>query len=58
MSRRNGGETMADPNAGRIVAADDVCRKFVRIPESLIEEPEVCEWCEYYRDGLCVADES
>ncbi|MBR2831962.1 MAG: hypothetical protein IKE57_03430 [Oscillospiraceae bacterium] len=49
---------MNDTKAGRSVAPDDICQKFVRIPESLIEEPEVCEWCEYYRDGLCVADEA
>ncbi len=58
MNRVNGGENMNDTKAGRSVAPDDICQKFVRIPESLIEEPEVCEWCEYYRDGLCVADEA
>lgn len=29
------------------------CYNFIRIPESLIEEPDVCEWCEYYENGLC-----
>lgn len=49
---------MEENKSGRPVAADDICPRFIRIPESLIEEPEVCEWCEYYHDGLCtVGDE-
>ena len=35
------------------VDEDSVCRHFERIPESLIEEPEVCEWCEYFEGGFC-----
>ena len=40
-------------SAGRPVDENDVCRHFERIPQSLIEEPEVCEWCEHYNSGLC-----
>lgn len=43
-----------DTTKGKPVDAESVCRHFERIPQSLIEEPEVCEWCEYYSDGLCV----
>lgn len=42
---------------GRKTDAEGVCRHFERIPQSLIEEPEVCEWCEYYRDGMCFREE-
>lgn len=41
---------------GRPVAEDHNCCYFLRIPESLIEEPEVCEWCEFYRSGLCIRE--
>jgi hypothetical protein len=40
-------------NEGRKVDCESVCAHFIRIPESLIEEPEVCEWCEFYDEGLC-----
>jgi hypothetical protein len=40
----------------KAVSPDDICPKFIRIPESLIEEPEVCEWCQFYRSGYCVVD--
>lgn len=43
---------------GRPVDGQSVCRYFERIPQSLIEEPEVCEWCEYYENGFCVHSES
>ena len=36
------------------VNADDVCSAFDRVPYSLIEEPEVCEWCSYYDNGACI----
>lgn len=36
------------------VDIEDNCYFFERIPESLIEEPEVCEWCEYFKDGYCL----
>lgn len=36
------------------VAPDHVCRCFDRVPESLIEEPEVCEFCRSYAGGFCV----
>ena len=42
----------------KIVSPDHVCRHFDRIPESLIEEPEVCEWCSYYCDGACRFEET
>ncbi len=38
---------------GRETDPESVCRYFQRIPLSLIEEPEVCEWCEYFENGLC-----
>lgn len=38
---------------GKPVDIESNCYYFERIPESLIEEPEVCEWCEYFEDGLC-----
>ena len=38
---------------GRPVNEEDVCRYFERIAQSLIEEPEVCEWCEFFENGLC-----
>lgn len=41
------------PEAGVPVDIEAVCRFFERIPESLIEEPEVCEWCEFFEDGKC-----
>ena len=33
-----------------------VCIAFRRVPESLIEEPEVCEFCEDWQDGFCVRE--
>lgn len=42
---------------GRPVDEESVCRYFERIPQSLIEEPEVCEWCEHYENGLCFHEE-
>ena len=47
---------MDQETKARPVEADDICPRFVRVPESLIEEPEVCEWCQFYRGGLCFAD--
>lgn len=35
------------------VPPDYVCREFDRSPVSLIEEPECCENCAHYADGLC-----
>lgn len=35
------------------VSPDYICPRFRRVPDSLIEEPEVCEFCESYEDGLC-----
>ena len=35
------------------VSPENVCRDFERSPYSLIEEPEVCESCNYYEDGIC-----
>lgn len=43
---------------GRSVDSESVCRYFERIPQSLIEEPEVCEWCEHYENGLCFHTQS
>lgn len=43
----------AKTGPGVPVEEDGVCRFFERIPQSLIEEPEVCEWCEYYENGKC-----
>jgi hypothetical protein len=40
-------------NTPKKVGPEDVCAAFDRVPYSLIEEPEVCEWCSYYDDGLC-----
>lgn len=40
-------------NKVRLVGENDVCRHFDRAPYSLIEEPEVCEWCLYYNEGVC-----
>lgn len=36
------------------------CIRFERAPYSLIEEPEVCEWCIHYDDdaGLCQNEEN
>ena len=34
-----------DPNSN--------CIDFERVSYSLIEEPEVCEWCIFYDDGVC-----
>ena len=48
---------MEQEQKGRPVSPEDICRKFIRIPESLIEEPEVCEWCAFYRGGFCTVDE-
>ena len=42
-----------DKTNGRIVDPEGVCRFFERIPQSLIEEPEVCEWCEFFENGCC-----
>ena len=39
------------------VSADSVCIRFQRAPDSLIEEPEVCELCLFWRDGLCAEGE-
>ena len=41
----------------RPVDEEYVCRHFIRIPESLIEEPEVCEWCEFYDKGYCCKEQ-
>ena len=41
----------------RAAAPDSVCRLFDRAPDSLIEEPEVCELCANWRDGFCVLEE-
>ena len=38
---------------GNPVSEESVCRYFVRMAQSLIVEPEVCEWCEFFEDGLC-----
>ena len=35
------------------VSPDNVCPAFDRAPDSLIEEPEVCELCGFYDDGFC-----
>ena len=32
---------------------DSNCINFERVLYSLIEEPEVCEWCVYYDEGVC-----
>ena len=37
-------------------APDHVCIRFRRAPDSLIEEPEVCECCASWQDGLCLRD--
>ncbi len=42
---------------GSPVAPDHVCIRFQRSPVSLIEEPEVCENCALYDDGLCRREE-
>lgn len=38
-----------------IVKADDVCKFFDRVSWSLIEEPDICELCNYYEENgsLC-----
>ena len=36
------------------VAPDYICPRFDRVPDSLIEEPEVCEFCRSYDGGFCV----
>ena len=41
--------------AKRPVNADSVCLRFDRAPDSLMEEPEVCELCRRYEDGFCAA---
>lgn len=43
---------MADFTA---VKPDDVCRHFDRVSWSLIEEPDICENCNYYMEdsGCC-----
>lgn len=46
-----------DTAKAKPVDAESVCRCFERIPQSLIEEPEVCEWCRFYNDGLCLHEE-
>ena len=43
---------------GRSVDEESVCRYFERIPQSLIEEPEVCQRCEHYENGLCFHKEA
>jgi len=43
--------------SGRSVNAESVCRLFERDAQSLIEEPEVCQCCAYYEDGLCLRPE-
>ncbi len=40
--------------SGTPMPAEYVCIRFRRAPESLIEEPEVCENCVRWRDGFCV----
>ncbi len=39
--------------AAKAVEEDYNCINFERVASSLIEEPEVCEWCEYYKNGYC-----
>ena len=39
--------------AGTPVSPEYVCPRFDRSPSSLIEEPEICENCASYEDGLC-----
>lgn len=41
----------------KAVSPEYVCRYFDRSPASLIEEPETCENCAYYNDGLCRREE-
>ncbi len=38
------------------VSTEYVCRDFDRVPDSLIEEPEVCEFCSYYDNGYCTKE--
>lgn len=42
------------PAPGKPTAPDYVCPRFDRAPFSLIEEPEICENCALYEDGLCL----
>lgn len=46
-----------DSEKRRSVDPESICRHFIRIPESLIEEPEVCEWCEYFDEGYCCKEQ-
>ncbi len=39
------------------VSPDNVCPDFDRAPDSLMEEPEVCELCGYYDDGCCTKED-
>ena len=42
---------------GTPVSPDYVCPRFDRSSASLIEEPEVCENCAHYSEGLCLREE-
>ena len=48
---------MAPTAQGCPVDAENVCPAFERVSSSLIEEPEICEFCEKYRDGYCFKEE-
>ena len=41
---------------GMATAPDYVCIRFSRAPESLIEEPEICENCAHWSGGVCGRD--
>ena len=43
---------------GKPVDPEGVCRFFERIPLSLIEEPEICTWCEFFDEGFCIREQS
>lgn len=40
------------------VAPDYVCPDFDRVPDSLIEEPEICEFCVRFDNGACMKEET
>ena len=47
-----------EEQAGRVTDPEGFCRFFERCETSLIEEPETCDVCVWYRDAgsLCVRD--
>ena len=53
----HGEHVMDERLAGAPVEPNYVCPHFQRAPESLIEEPEVCENCGSYEDGFCLRRE-